>query len=123
MCKDQRGWVRRILDEAWETASAKFIEIRAEKERKHAEWLDRTDENVKRWQGSIEKCEEAISRLESQISDLEYKESTARTDEFASMRIPMIRTTDSEGKRPLIPIEGGHLFRVNPATLPNRKQC
>ena len=39
------------------------------------------------------------------------------------LRIPMIRTTDSEGKRPLIPIEGGHLFRVNPATLPNRKQC
>jgi len=39
------------------------------------------------------------------------------------VRIPMIRTTDSEGKRPLIPIEGGHLFRVNPATLPNRKQC
>jgi len=37
--------------------------------------------------------------------------------------IPMIQTTDSEGRRPPIPIEGGHLFRVNPATLPNRKQC
>lgn len=84
MSKDQRGWVRKILDEAWETASAKFIEIRAEKERKHAEWLDRMDEKVNRWQGSIEKCEAAISRLESPISDLEYKESTARTDEFAS---------------------------------------
>jgi hypothetical protein len=46
-----------------------------------------------------------------------------RHPEKVMLRIPMIRTTDSEGKRPLIPIEGGHLFRVNPATLPNRKQC
>jgi ribonuclease D len=41
----------------------------------------------------------------------------------AKFCIPMIQTTDSEGRRPPIPIEGGHLFRVNPATLPNRKQC
>ena len=84
LSKDQRGWIRDILDEAYEIVSRKFDEIRQEKERKHQEWSQRMEEKVSRWQGSIEKCEDAISRLESQISDLEYKESSARSDDFAS---------------------------------------
>ena len=37
--------------------------------------------------------------------------------------IPLIPATHSEGFRPAVPIEGGHLFRSIPATLSERSDA
>jgi hypothetical protein len=37
--------------------------------------------------------------------------------------IPVIPATQSEGFRPAVPIEGGHLFRSIPATLSERSDA
>jgi len=37
--------------------------------------------------------------------------------------IPLIPATQSDGFRPAVPIEGGHLFRSIPATLSERSDA
>jgi hypothetical protein len=39
------------------------------------------------------------------------------------MPIPLIPATHSEGSRPAVPIESGHLFRFIPATLSERSDA
>jgi DNA-binding XRE family transcriptional regulator len=49
--------------------------------------------------------------------------STVSKWEQGVMPIPLIPATQSEGFRPAVPIEGGHLFRSNPATLSERSDA
>jgi hypothetical protein len=42
---------------------------------------------------------------------------------LASVPIPLIPATHSEGSRPAVPIESGHLFRFIPATLSERSDA
>jgi hypothetical protein len=57
--------------------------------------------------------EVSIKALEKAILDLHG----------CKVPIPLIPATQSEGFRPAVPIEGGHLFRSIPATLSERSDA
>lgn len=88
----------------------KYNEIRESGKKRHDEWRQQMESNIDRWENLIDKNENIIHRLEDQVSDLEYKARTARTDEFADVvrgwineklqKISDIRQTNSniEGK-------------------------
>ena len=83
MSRPNRQAIRELLDSAWNTAIARIEEQRAEKTRKHTQWLSSCDERIERWTALIDKNEGVIARLEDQISHLEDMASSARTDDFA----------------------------------------
>lgn len=96
--KDQSQWIRSEFNEIWHSITLRieehkrekkrkheeWLRLKEEKERKHQEWINRQKDKISHWENTVRKIEDSISRLESQISDLEYKRSTARSDDFFS---------------------------------------
>lgn len=83
MHRDHWTEVGSTLDYAWETASSRIGKAKEEKQRKHADWMDRMGDNISRWEGNMERAKDAISRIESNISNLEDMAANAKTSSFA----------------------------------------
>ncbi|MFZ2361596.1 MAG: hypothetical protein WA040_19810 [Anaerolineae bacterium] len=103
--KDQSEEIRSEFTEIWEQAQEnideyrreqarrheEYLERQAERERKHQEWVRRQQEHIERWSSKVDRLEQVIRSLEDQISDLEYKRSTARNRDFAENCADWIR--------------------------------
>ncbi len=92
MTKSQRSEISGVLNDAWEKASSKISEkkaertvIKEEKQRKYNDWHERMEGHIQRWENNIEKSKGYISSLEEQIDRLEGEADNARTDEYADM--------------------------------------
>ncbi len=88
--KEQREEIGHVLDSAWKVAIARIGAQRDERRRKHDQWVERQEQWIERqesWVKSkteqIEKSRDFISRLESQVDELQEKVADARTEEFA----------------------------------------
>ncbi len=82
MTRGQRSELRETLNYAWENASSRISEKKAERRRKYDDWYERMEGHIQRWENNIGKSEEYISSLEEQINRLEDEAANARTDNY-----------------------------------------
>jgi len=83
MSKSQFQEIRGLLDDAWQKANSRLQEAFREGQRKHEEWLSRTQGHIERWNDLIQKNEDVISRIEEQIDRCRDMERDAKSSEFA----------------------------------------
>ncbi|HEX6372901.1 MAG TPA: hypothetical protein VF006_28520 [Longimicrobium sp.] len=83
LTRDQRTEIRRVLDDAWERASARIGEMKEEKRRRAEQWRRDTHERIDRWSSLIDKNDGVIDRIEDQIRECQRMLGDAKTDEFA----------------------------------------
>lgn len=83
LSRDQRQWLKSKLQNAWDAASLRIQERRAEKERKHREWEGRMDGKLDRLTDLHEKNERVIASLRSQVDDLESQIASAWNESWA----------------------------------------
>jgi hypothetical protein len=83
LTREQRAEIRGVLDDAWERASSRIGEMKAEKRRRADQWRRDTHERIDRWSALIGKNEGVIDRIEAQIGDCQRMLDDAKSDDFA----------------------------------------
>lgn len=74
--------IRERAQQVWDVIAQRLDERRADKERRHLEWLKRQEANITRWEETIQRQHDLITRLESQINELETEIWASKNDFF-----------------------------------------
>ena len=74
--------IREHAHQVWDVIAQQLNERRADKERRHQEWLGRQEANITRWEETIQKQQEYLTRLQTQVSELELEIWASKNDLF-----------------------------------------
>jgi hypothetical protein len=103
MAKDSAAIIQRMLDDAWQKATSRIEQNKAERQRKHEEWQrkqnewrERQADHIERWQAEIDRGEDVIDDLRRQIDHLHDKLQDAWSDDYISNMEGWIREKEDK---------------------------